>query len=241
MNCNDYQIAIGADPTSTPEGGDAHVSSCKTCAAYRQAMLLLDARIVSAVEIDVPPLVMPALPPIESDNVVPLATRRTAKLGMPAWIGIAAAFALAAVIGVQLIGSEPAQQLTLAEQVLEHLDHEAGSRVVTNVSVSADTLHAAVDDSLESVDDSIGLITYARSCEINGRSIPHLVIQGEKGPVTLLLMPDEMIGEAIRLDGQGVNGVILPVGDGSVAIVGERDERLEEIEKRVVDSVEWRI
>jgi hypothetical protein len=163
------------------------------------------------------------------------------RFGVPAWIGIAAAFALAAVIGVQLIGSGPAGDATLAERVLEHLDHEAGSRVVTNVSVSGEQLHATVDASVESLHDGIGLITYARSCEINGRLIPHLVIQGEKGPVTLLLMPEETISEPIRLNGKGVNGVILPVGNGSIAIVGEREERLEEIEKRVVDSVEWRI
>lgn len=240
MNCNDYQSAIAANPSSTPEGGEAHVANCEACSAFREAMLTLDARIAAAMKIAVPPLDMPDLSVI-GDSVVALPVKDKPRFGMPAWIGIAAAFALAAVISLQLIGTGPVERSTLAEQVLEHLDHEAGSRVVTSVSVSEERLHSVVDESVETVEDSIGLVTYARSCEINGRSIPHLVIQGEKGPITLLLMPDEMITEAIRLDGEGVNGVILPVGKGSIAIVGERDEQLEEIEQRVVDSVEWRI
>lgn len=240
MNCKDYQSAIAADPSSTPEGGEAHVASCEACSAFRREMLALDARIAAALKIEVPPLDMPELP-ANGDSVVAFPVKDKPRFGMPAWIGIAAAFALAAVLSLQLIGRSPVGETTLAAQVLEHLDHEAGSRVVSNVSVSEDRLHSVVNGSVQAVDDEIGLITYARSCEINGRLIPHLVIQGEKGPVTLLLMPDEMIDEAIRLDGKGVNGVILPVGKGSIAIVGERDEQLEEIEKRVVDSVEWRI
>ena len=40
--------------------------------------------------------------------------------------------------------------------------------------------------------NNVGLVSYAQTCIINGRSIPHLVIQGKDGPVTLLLMPEEM-------------------------------------------------
>ena len=48
-----------------------------------------------------------------------------------------------------------------------------------------------------------------------------------------------MISAAIPLIGENINGVILPVGAGSIAIIGVRDERLEEIEKSVVNSVMW--
>ena len=59
--------------------------------------------------------------------------------------------------------------------------------------------------------------------------------------MTLLLMPDEAIDGAVSLEEEGVNGVILPVGDGSIAIIGESEERLDEIEEQVVDSVTWTI
>ena len=44
------------------------------------------------------------------------------------------------------------------------------------------------------------------------------------------------------IDGESINGVILPVGDGSIAIIGERDENLERTSKNEsVDSVTWSI
>ena len=84
-----------------------------------------------------------------------------------------------------------------------------------------------------------GLITFAESCSINGRPVPHLVIQGARGPITILLMPDEAVAEAVTLDGVNIKGVILPVGNGSIAIVGDRDEELENVKQSVLDSVTW--
>ena len=69
--------------------------------------------------------------------------------------------------------------------------------------------------------------------------IPHLVIQGERGPVTILLLPDEAIDDAVQIEGESINGVLLPVGSGSVAIIGERDEKLDTIQQNIVNSVTW--
>ena len=86
---------------------------------------------------------------------------------------------------------------------------------------------------------SAGLITYARTCVINGREVPHLVIQGERGPVTVLLLPEEKVSGAQELMGDNINGVLLPVGDGSIAIIGERDEPLQRIREKLVRSAAW--
>jgi hypothetical protein len=53
------------------------------------------------------------------------------------------------------------------------------------------------------------------------------------------LLPDEAIDDAVQLEGESINGVLLPVGGGSVAIIGERDEQLETIKDNVVNSVTW--
>ena len=52
-------------------------------------------------------------------------------------------------------------------------------------------------------------------------------------------MPDEKIDGPQSLAGQNINGVILPVGSGSIAIIGEAGEPLERIEHDVVSSVTW--
>jgi len=237
MNCEQYQQAIAADPSESFEGGREHAATCSDCSELREEYRAVDARIASALAVDVPDLKMPELPDHSDDNVVTLAPRK--RFTSPAWFGLAAAFALAAYFGLlTLNASDPS--LSLANQVIAHLDHEEGSRIVTNVAVSERTLNSVVSNQVAEMDSGIGLITYARSCVINGIAIPHLVIQGERGPVTLLLMPDEAIDQAITLDGVSINGVILPNGNGSIAIIGERGEQLDTIGNRVVDAVKWK-
>ena len=156
----------------------------------------------------------------------------------PVWFAIAATVVLAASISVRMSGVFESYG-TLADEILAHIDHEPGALRVTDVPVSDDQLARAVPASLGVYERGESLITYAQPCVINGNSVPHLVIQGQYGPVTILLMPDEEVAEATPIDGENVKGVILPVGDGSIAIVGDRDEPLEPIKENVLTSVSW--
>ena len=52
-------------------------------------------------------------------------------------------------------------------------------------------------------------------------------------------MPDEKVSGTQSFGGKSVNGIILQVGDGSIAIVGEDGENLDQIEERVKNSVTW--
>lgn len=189
---------------------------------------------------DVPPLAMPELPSLGADaRVVPLSDRRKPRMSPPAWLGIAAGVAIAAALGVRLFTPGPTYA-SLAEEVIAHIDHEPNALRRVSTPVSQSKLAAVIERDVEEMNEGIGLITYARSCVIHGKTVPHLVMQGAAGPITLLLLPDEHVDGAIPLQGEGINGVILPVGDGSIAIIGEREEQLDEIEQRVIDSVRWR-
>lgn len=241
MNCNDYREAITADPSGSFDGADLHVAECESCSAYRDEIRAFDSRIAAALAIPVPELELPELPPLDADsNVVGFPQARTRRVTAPAWIGIAAGFAIAAVLGVRFL-AEPTVYDSLADEVLAHLDHEPNALKRTTDPVSERTLANVVRADVASMDEAIGLITYAKTCVINGRKIPHLVIQGDSGPVTLLLMPEEHVDSAVTLSGESVNGVILPVGNGSIAIIGDRNENMSRIEQRVIDSVEWSI
>jgi hypothetical protein len=233
MNCEEYREAIAADPSF--DGGAGHLSKCSSCQAYRSEMLALEQMISRALALEVPELNVPELPEIETDNVVTLPTR---KWTSPVWIAMAATVVLAAFVGFRMIGSG-VEYPTLADELLAHIDHERNSLVVTDVAVSDARLESVVTADIARLDHSDGLITYAQSCVINGHSVPHLVIQGEYGPVTILLMPEEMVSAPQTIIGENVNGVILPVGDGSIAIFGEREESLDRIRKKVLDSVTW--
>jgi hypothetical protein len=234
MNCEEYRQAIAEDPSF--DGGAGHLSECAACQAYRAEMQALDQRIGRALALDVPELVLPELPDIESDNVVSLARGR--RFSPPTWLAMAATVAVAAVLGVRLIGNGIEYE-SLADEVLAHVDGEPHAMRVTDVGVTDARLQDVVTADIAEMDHGAGLITYAQTCVINGHEVPHLVIQGQQGPIMILLMPEEMIDAAVTLSGEHVNGVILPVGNGSIAIVGERTEHLENIQKQVLNSVTW--
>lgn len=234
MNCEDYRQAITAEPSY--DGGEAHLSACADCRAFRDEMRTLDGRISRALAIAVPELRIPDLPDIDGTNVVPLAGRP--RFTMPVWMAVAATLVFAAFIGLRMIGSNVSYP-SLADEIVAHLDHEPYALRVTDKPVDPGRLAKVVPANVAAMNHDIGLITYAQSCVINGNKIPHLVIQGKRGPVTILLLPDEEVDSAVKIEGESINGVILPVGHGSVAIIGERDEELGPIEQNVRNSIAW--
>jgi hypothetical protein len=196
----------------------------------------LDLQIAKALQIDVPPLVMPELPEIDDTNVTTLPVRRRAT--KPLWFAVAATVVLASSIALRMSGVFTTYG-SLSEEVLAHVDHEPAALQVTDVAVSDEQLARAVPARLATFSRGDVLVTYARPCKINGQAVPHLVIQGQHGPVTILLMPAESVAETMPIDGQNVHGVIIPVGDGSIAIVGPREEALEPIRDNILESVTW--
>ncbi|MCH9004336.1 MAG: DUF3379 family protein [Proteobacteria bacterium] len=234
MNCEDYRAALTADPEFEEDSG--HVHACADCQAYSSEILALNEDIAAAMEITVPDLQLPTLAEIDAENVVTLPERRG--LSKPTWLALAATVLLAAVFGIRMTGvGEPYG--TLEEQVLAHVDREAAAVAASSTRVSDGRLARTVPRNIATMNHDSGLITYAQSCIINGRTVPHLVIQGERGPITILLMPEETVSEAKTLEGKNIRGIILPVGNGSIAIIGHRDEQLERVKQNVLKSVTW--
>ena len=197
----------------------------------------LDLKIAKAMQIDVPPLVMPELPDIDTDKVTALPTRKRTKRSV-IWFAVAASVVLASSIALRI--SNPFQSYdTLTEEILAHMDHEPQALVVTDVAVSDAKLHRVVPSNVADFAQSPALITYAAPCTIKGKVSPHLVVQGQHGPVTIILMPEVAVGEVTPIEGENVHGMIVPVGEGSIAIVGSREEALEPIRKSVIESVTW--
>ena len=234
MNCEEYRQAITADPAF--DGGDDHVSGCDECQAFRREMRALNVQIAKAMQLSVPALKLPELPTINTANVTPLAARKP--LSRPVWFAMAASVLFAIAMVVRMLGVGVTYD-SLGEEILAHLDHEPYALRVTSTPVSDRKLQKVVPTNVAEMHHDTGLITYAQTCVIDGKRVPHLVIQGENGPVTILLMPEQGLAAAETLEGENIQGVILPVGNGSIAIIGTREESLDRIEKSVLDSVTW--
>ncbi len=246
MQCDDYREHIAADPSESFDAGVDHATDCVACSNFRDEIRALDERIAAALSIAVPALHLPEFPSIDTagpGSIVDLHTRRpTSRLRLPAWIGIAATLAAVGFLATRLLAPELVAP-SIADQVIAHMDYEQSSRQVTSVAVPEQALGRVIDDNVATMETGRELVSYAMSCVINGKTVPHLVIQGANGPVTLILMAEEQIDSAIPLSGSNVHGIIVPVGSGSIAIIGERPGQLDEIDeiaKRLVETVTWK-
>lgn len=233
QDCETYRQTIAADPWV--ELADGHDSQCAACREYRNELQALDRRIARALSLRVPKLEIPELDEIDATNVGMLRPRRRT---MPAWLAVAATVLVAAVLAFRMLGTEISDP-SLADEIIAHLEHEPYALRVTDRAVSSSRLARVVPASVATLDSSAGLITYAQSCVINGHDVPHLVIQGERGPVTILLMPEETVDAPQAINGSSIDGIILPVGRGSIAIIGEQGEDLERIKNSMRNSVAW--
>ncbi|MEO1035585.1 MAG: DUF3379 family protein [Pseudomonadota bacterium] len=215
---------------------------------YTDAELAFEAKLKSALEVNVPDIPMPALETATDEKVVSLDAARTrTRTAAPlrpkpmAWIALAASVMLAAVVGFQFAfetDSAVYDRPELVAEVLGHMVHERQEMSVKGRPASFSTVAKVTSDAGSKLDDDIGLISYARSCVINGESIPHLVLQGKNGPVTLLIMPNEPVKRVIPFEDADFHGAIVPVGEtGSVAIIGRRGEPLDEIRDTIADKI----
>ena len=231
--CEDYRETIAANPSSNV--CDAHIEECESCRTFRDEMRALDETIGRALRLSVPELAIPELPELDTGNVTTLQTKR---FGAPTWLALAATVAVAAVLGFRMLSHE-ITNMSLTEQIISHIDHEPYALRVTDKPVSDKRLARVLPATVSTFDNDDALITYAQSCIINGNTVPHLVIQGERGPITILLMQEESVPEAQQFMGEHINGVILPVGSGSIAIIGEEGEALDQVKQKVRNSVTW--
>lgn len=253
MRCNHCRKAVAADPGRPGEDVESHARECAACGAFLSELRSLDRDVARALAIEVPELRVPELPPVDSRatqavvrldtrrrNARPLAPRRKRAALL---VGLAAGIALIGLVTLFEPGTDVSQP-AIAGEVIAHMDHEQDSRRVTSVAVSDEALEAVLEPRVARLGTGIGLVSYASSCVIGGKTVPHLVVQGDRGPLTLILLPDETIDQPVPLSGVHVHGLLLPVGDGSIAIIGQREEQIGEAEetgRRLATSMKWRI
>lgn len=130
----------------------------------------------------------------------------------------------------------------LPPAVIAHVRHEPAALVVTAATVAPEKFEEVLRGGRATLAGPVGQVSYAKLCPFRGRMVAHFVVQGERGPVTVLLLPEEQVDAPTPIDEGGFAGTLVPVeGGGSVAIVGQPDEPLEVIRDRLLQAVRWSI
>jgi hypothetical protein len=229
MNCLEFRKAAGTDPQHLDASALEHARDCPACTRYLAETRELDVRIAHALSIKVP-----AAGGAAASNVVKMLPRAIPPRRR--------AFALAAsvflAVGVGTAGWLLFPRPTLADEVVEHMNGEPDSwNSHTPADVAA--LQAALTNNGARFTTSLGRMMYAQSCLFRGHHVPHLVLETGAAPVTLLLLPNESVKARTNFAAGGYEGVLLPVGKGSVAVLTHGAPLPEELAARIAKSIEW--
>jgi hypothetical protein len=224
-----YRSAIMADPHDPDPDLRAHRDSCAECRAFTGQLLRFEARLERALLVDIPvkPLVLPFA--------------RKGMQGPRRWMAMAASLLLALVIGAGVWLTLP--QRSLAAAVVAHMAGEPDAWL-TDAPVPDADLNEVLKNSKLRLKPDAGVVSYASSCNFRGQKVPHLVVQTQSGPVTVMVLVHEAVRKPKQFDEQGYRGTIVPVpGHGSIAVLmrdanpGSGD--VERIAARVGDSIIW--
>jgi hypothetical protein len=82
-------------------------------------------------------------------------------------------------------------------------------------------------------------VDYLNICKIRKAAGAHLVVKDGEDAVTVLIMPGEYVHERVPIQSERFQGVIVPIPNGSMAVVTKKGEPLTEIESRVRANVRF--
>ena len=249
MNCLEFRRHVGAEPSSTLAAVAAHREECPACAGFQGEMQALDRLLAKAMRVDLVSGTRAATAPAAAavGRVPDTSSSRVGRAPDTAharpgtvrprrWLAMAASLVAGVLVATTLWLSYPGP--TLAAEVIGHVASDPAA-LVAGQPLPEQAVTKVLQPSHVRLRPDMGTVTFAMRCEFEGHVVPHLVVQTDRGPVTVLLLLHRSVGAATRIEEAGYSAVVLPAPRGSIAIVGRDAAGIDAIAQQVFDSVDW--
>lgn len=250
MDDNEFRLRAFSEPGS--DDPDLHEAARGDSARQRlmQEIAELEEHISSAIStVSVPSGLADRL----KQQVDP-APAAGSKRGLMRFFPVAAMVVIAAAITlIPDLGNRPsAEDIAFHDDLVAHLHEEAptydGDTSARWAEVSGVLAAAGLAAAGNGSPTGNGIplqtagLKFARHCNLGeaGRGA-HIVLEGERGPVSVILATNKPVERAIDIEDERFHGRIIPTEYGNMAVIGERGEVLADYETMVADSVEWSI
>lgn len=223
MNCFEFRKICITEPRCANGEYRRHREECVACAGFAEQQEGFERALAGAVQVDVP-----------TELNARLILRQTTQQASSYRRMLPYAASVLVTLGI-LSGllwwprAQGVDELVIAH-ILDEPEHLMSQDEVPQARVADVLARAGVK-----LQADLGLVRFADLCP--GRPGAHLVIAGSRGPVTVMIMPDQPVPNRQLVARSGFTGVIAPAGKGSVAIVGLPGEAIDQYESQVRSAI----
>lgn len=232
MNCLEFRRTLLVNPDCRETAFLEHLEQCADCAREAEQAWRFEEKLRRA--LDAAPMDGLEARILLSQSVAgrPARMRRWSLAA-----SLLLAICLSAWLGLHWPGAgQP--MVGLEQLVLTHIRGEP-QHLEAHAAVSAETLESLLAPFGAHASDQLGQPRYAGRCHIRRQAGVHMVLSGEQGPVTVLIMPGEHAQQRLVVDAEDFAGVIVPTGYGSLAVVGVPGEPVDITLNKVRQGIFW--
>lgn len=157
-------------------------------------------------------------------------------------IAVAASIAFIIGISLPLLNSINSSPLDIGTVALQHVQHEYYFTAKIDEQASRSMVNAKLANYGGKVQGDLGNVFFVNYCSFEGTPALHLIMQGEKGRITVFVVPDDAgFIETPVFKNQHLHGLTEKMGHANVVIVGEKDEPLEKTYSKLQKNIQWDI
>jgi len=125
------------------------------------------------------------------------------------------------------------------EHIFEHAKEAPEIMLKQNQSLQEGDLEDMFSKVGAILNKPMAFMSYAGECEVDGEKGLHLVLQEIEGPVTIIVLPGKQLQSMQAFRQSGLEGQMIPVKGGVVAIVGHSFQQLARAQKHFFQAVSF--
>jgi len=236
MNCLEFRRILNTNPQSEDREFLQHQRECPSCSAVAARSAELERALAEAVRVDVPEGLSSRILQRQRLEEAPNPGRRRALYAL------AASVVLGVGIGAGLL--MPRQRSSgrqdLEQGVVERIRAEPYAMEASG-ALGQDQIEAMMRRIGADLTGHFGEVRFGHLCAVGRHPAAHFVVDGRRGPVTILIIPKQEVPRPAAIEDDGLRGMLVPIRGGSMAVVGRPGENLQPVVERVREAVRWRL
>ncbi len=157
-------------------------------------------------------------------------------------MAIAASIAFIIGISLPLLNNLNSLPLDIGTVAMQHVQQEYYFTAKIDEQASRTAVNAKLASYGGKVQGDLGNVFFVNYCSFEGTPALHMIMQGEKGRITVFVVPDDAgFIETPVFNNQHLKGLTEKMGNANVVIVGEKDEPLEKMHLKLQKNIQWNI